>query len=404
MPAGAPVAGSAGAAVPPAEGFVPPLPPHATCVSRAFPGIIEPVHGIIVAPIQSRGRSSIGVGCGSGVFVRFLWWEDSLPAHFAQLWKPGSRFVLLGGLWRDASAGHGISIAVPTHAYEWQLSKALSQRLWGLWVVPVSGPTCELAWSGPAFARWHALTCTLQTFFSAMQPAMRSGVCSAPVQSCTLGLRASADGAQWVDLPPGALPVVKLLRDLLQADPRLAGKISFTSLQVNRNVQTRMHIDGANSGEAFLCSVGQFEGGMLWCYDPAGTHFQRVPPDAGVGLRPFRGALMRGSLHETRHRFVSIRQNLPHATMPWQGERWSLVMFTRAPDVEPRLASTLRGSGFPLAWEDAALIATQPYAADAMAAAPVIASPRTPASAIAAVVPAEAPPGGQEVQAEAAFA
>ena len=143
------------------------------------------------------------------------------------------------------------------------MNLALACQRWGIWVLPAGSTSCELAWSGPTFARWHALACTLQNFFAGMPSSMRTRVSAAPVQTCTLGLQVSRDGVQRVTLPLGALPVLKLLRDLLQEDPLLAGKVCFTSVQVNYNVQTRMHINGSNTGDAWLTSVGQFQGGML---------------------------------------------------------------------------------------------------------------------------------------------
>ena len=285
------------------------------------------------------------VVCGGGRFSRLLWWEDTMPPNVFDLLRAGSAFVLIGGSWRAASAQHRISIAVPVHEQEWHMNKHLAAQRWGIWIKPSDGIACEQAWTGLSFCRWHALACTLQTFFSDMELSMRSGVSSVPVASCTLGLRVTASGDQWVQMPRGSVPVLNLLRALLR-EAGLEEEVRFTSVHVTNNLETRMHIDGVNAGTAWLTAVGQFSGGMVWQWDPSGTHFLDVPADAGAGLQLFRGARVRGSACEVRHRFLPVQQNKPHATLPWQGDRWSLVLFCRAESLLSSVEQELRGAGF----------------------------------------------------------
>ena len=91
-----------------------------------------------------------------------------------------------------------------------------------------------------------------------------------------------------------------------------ASGIDVTSIQVNKNFQTRPHRDSANFGPSALISFGSFTGGLLriWPYDDGTDEFQATP----VEIRdPRKLQLFDG--------------NQLHGTESFQGERFTIVFF-----------------------------------------------------------------------------
>ncbi|KAH8051782.1 acetylcholine-gated cation-selective channel [Aureococcus anophagefferens] len=79
----------------------------------------------------------------------------------------------------------------------------------------------------------------------------------------------------------------------------------FTSIQVNANYRSAMHCDGGNVGASAICAFGDFTGGNLWTHDRG---LLRVDGASRGAPRYFNG-------------------NMPHMTMPFDGERYSLIYF-----------------------------------------------------------------------------
>lgn len=76
----------------------------------------------------------------------------------------------------------------------------------------------------------------------------------------------------------------------------------FTSIQVNQG-SSALHVDTGNSGPSLIVSLGDHDGGDLWQY-----------PDQQIciknALQPCEG-------------------RLPHITLPFEGERYSIVYFSQ---------------------------------------------------------------------------
>jgi hypothetical protein len=108
----------------------------------------------------------------------------------------------------------------------------------------------------------------------------------------------------------------------------------FTSIQVNKNVKSAMHVDANNLGPSRIIALGNFLGGELWAQNakggcdrlkvrdtwqtfvsassPRGTSIM-PPPRGGMSLVALPGLLQDG--------------NLPHATTHFTGTRYSLIFF-----------------------------------------------------------------------------
>ena len=115
-----------------------------------------------------------------------------------------------------------------------------------------------------------------------------------------------------------------LVRVLTALARRHAPDFRFTSIQVNKNNQTPLHVDRNNLGESAIVGLGDYRGGEVWV--------------AGDGL------------HDCRNRFCFFDGNEPHGTMPFEGTRYTIVYFTQSSFQKASRASlaSLRRLGFAL--------------------------------------------------------
>jgi hypothetical protein len=104
----------------------------------------------------------------------------------------------------------------------------------------------------------------------------------------------------------------------------LPASFKFTSIQLNHNFASALHVDDYNSGPSYIVGLGTYAGGELW-------------------------TLEHGPL-DCHHSFCHYDGTEPHATLPFKGERYTLVFFTH--QTHPRLGDAdrayLESLGFPL--------------------------------------------------------
>ena len=77
----------------------------------------------------------------------------------------------------------------------------------------------------------------------------------------------------------------------------------FTTIQINKNNQTALHVDRNNLGPSAMIGLGNYEGGEIWIADE--------------GIKSFK------------NKFCFFDGNEPHGTMPFTGTRYTLVYFTQ---------------------------------------------------------------------------
>ena len=110
---------------------------------------------------------------------------------------------------------------------------------------------------------------------------------------------------------------------------RLPANTSFSSIQINRNLLCDVHVDSRNIGDSFILAVGKFTKGDLWTLE-----------DGAVSIK------------KKIHKFDG---SLPHATLKFRGERYSLVFFVHGSAVtglEEEDRNYLMNLGFPLPSKD----------------------------------------------------
>jgi hypothetical protein len=99
----------------------------------------------------------------------------------------------------------------------------------------------------------------------------------------------------------------------------------FTSIQVNKNYLSALHVDSNNMGPSFIVGFGNYIGGEVW--------------QQGLGACDVNGKI------------VDMDGNMPHATLPFAGCRYTLVYFShqswkKAPELARLKLKNIHG--FPL--------------------------------------------------------
>jgi len=187
-----------------------------------------------------------------------------------------------------------------------------------------------------------------------------------------LGLVCSRATRLWPTL-------TKLLAKFIQQEQP---DFRYTTMQLNKNYATKMHVDANNHGPSFIIGLGDYTGGEVWIYDENGTVEMELPCAlrGWSHLRP--GQKVPGRLEDCRNKWLKFDGNTPHMTMPYTGSRISIVYFTRKGwlTMLPETKDTLETSGFMLPGEDYQSLCTTKEDAQAQAKK-VAKAPRKIASA-----------------------
>ena len=112
-----------------------------------------------------------------------------------------------------------------------------------------------------------------------------------------------------------AKSVCKLARDARPDFP-------FTSVQINKG-GCPIHIDKNNAGPSLICSLGDHSGGQLWQWP--------------------------GDVLDIYNKIMECNGLVPHATLPFDGERYSIVWYCvrdLRPPPNPYESNLLRELGF----------------------------------------------------------
>lgn len=122
-------------------------------------------------------------------------------------------------------------------------------------------------------------------------------------RGCCVG----ALGARWRGIIPGKSSIVfPEFTKVLVAFAKKHGPpgFKFTSIQINKNYASGLHVDKNNMGDSQIVGLGDYTEGGLWVHD--------------------QGAL------DVKKKFVAFDGNVPHATLDFEGERFSLIYFVQA--------------------------------------------------------------------------
>merc|ERR1719162_1908735 len=127
------------------------------------------------------------------------------------------------------------------------------------------------------------------------------GMCLGALKSWCKGVNLSSASADHPHL-------VRLCCDFIRA---AKPGFRFTSIQVNKNYASALHVDSGNLGPSLIIGLGDFKKGNVYVH--------------GVGELPVRG------------QWQLFDGNVPHLTCPFVGERYTLIFFTnQSYDIVPQ--------------------------------------------------------------------
>ena len=129
----------------------------------------------------------------------------------------------------------------------------------------------------------------------------------------------------------------------------------FTSIQINRNYASRPHVDKNNEGMSYIVSLGRFSGGEIWVHDGAdptvdngvaGSVIRLMDDDVPEQYKA--GELYHGRILDVFQRWTQFDGNRLHYTLPFEGERISLIFYAnnRAAIAPMEVRARLHGLGF----------------------------------------------------------
>ena len=153
------------------------------------------------------------------------------------------------------------------------------------------------------------------------------GMCLGCVNARGGGIIASSHTRK---MPRLAKLLVEFGRRSLPAD------FTFTSIQVNKNYMSAMHVDKSNLGDSYIVGLGEYEGGDLWVHrqkyrllqNAIDEHDDSRMTRAGWELpwHAVTGDVERVSVRRQWRRFDG---NMPHCTLPYSGTRYTLIFYTQ---------------------------------------------------------------------------
>mmetsp|Transcript_43424 Transcript_43424/g.128464 ORF Transcript_43424/g.128464 Transcript_43424/m.128464 type:complete len:419 (+) Transcript_43424:39-1295(+) len=126
----------------------------------------------------------------------------------------------------------------------------------------------------------------------------------------------------------------------------------FTSIQVNKDYASRPHVDKNNLGSSLIIGLGSYEGGETWVQDDDGDDELELGEDIISPHHYRKGRSYQGRRANIRDELCEFDGNRLHYTLPFTGERFSLVFFTcdRYHQASPEVREKLTAAGFRFAW------------------------------------------------------
>jgi len=174
------------------------------------------------------------------------------------------------------------------------------------------------------------------------------------IRSMLLGLYIHGNGAQY--------GVTGVARDLWWTVRLLSGtfrrqfpQFPFTSIQINKGFACRPHVDKRNSGPSALISLGEHTGGDLWVHEEDGGVLLSIRPDEGHASGRYRiGVPYPGQVFRPSEGWVVFDGRQLHCTLPFEGERYSLVFFCgpHLDKVPFSVKHEMFESGFDFDWDE----------------------------------------------------
>ena len=104
--------------------------------------------------------------------------------------------------------------------------------------------------------------------------------------------------------------------------------LTCTSIQLSRNVESRLHVDKNTQGDSYITGLGNYEHGETFFYDA-----ENSAPDRWTMKNKIRhfgdpGTVLHGHAKQIKNKVITFNGKLPHGTLPFVGERYALILFS----------------------------------------------------------------------------
>ena len=192
-----------------------------------------------------------------------------------------------------------------------------------------------MEWQEPCENLASAITKVLQSIpDDTWTSKTRSNVRPAGQDVCdqlTLGLVSCATYGRVPMLFQATWKLVNLTSLILVYFQRLGGfcePVVCTSIQLSRNVQSRLHVDKNNQGESYITGLGSYEGGATFfysCDEQAPAQYvmtEKIKKFGDVGT------VLHGYNRDIKQEIVAFDGTKPHGTLPFTGERFAVIGFS----------------------------------------------------------------------------
>ena len=159
--------------------------------------------------------------------------------------------------------------------------------------------------------------------------AARPNVSGRPVRSLTLGMVNQRQAGYGISAATthDQLRLLQLLVALTH-DSYIAGggPEVYTSICLNVDFPSDLHVDAHNAGHSWIVSLGEHEGGELFVERPPDGECEAPCSIESEGVR------VDGTSVPIRHRWCRFAGSTRHGTLPYSGFRVSVVYFSVPPD------------------------------------------------------------------------
>eukprot|EP00930_Biecheleria_cincta_P096760 TRINITY_DN88555_c0_g1_i1.p1 TRINITY_DN88555_c0_g1~~TRINITY_DN88555_c0_g1_i1.p1 ORF type:complete len:1066 (-),score=192.38 TRINITY_DN88555_c0_g1_i1:153-3350(-) len=119
--------------------------------------------------------------------------------------------------------------------------------------------------------------------------------------------------------------LINMLLARLAKEQGLEVPLEGSTMQLTKNLESKLHRDKNNLGASFITGVGDWTGGQTFIEDLHGDVIIRLFEDIPqIGTT---GAKIQGRMEQIRDRLVPFDGNKIHGTCPFVGERYAIILY-----------------------------------------------------------------------------
>jgi hypothetical protein len=112
-------------------------------------------------------------------------------------------------------------------------------------------------------------------------------------------------------------------------------RFQYTHITLNKNLRCKRHTDGGNAGLSYIIAIGKFTGGELQIEPPLSSSATSATVTTTTSTKRTATSRLETKIYNLHRTFVLFNgREQPHETLPFTGERYTLVYYTS--DIIPK--------------------------------------------------------------------